>query len=143
MSGNQNFDECACFNTRRAARLLGQAYDRALGPSGLNNTQFATLASIAGAGELAISELAAAMGVDRTTLTRNLTVMQRTGLVKIESGADARTRLVSLTGAGKTALEKAIPLWQQVQSLVVDGLEDWPALLGQIRKLARSAQTEG
>lgn len=24
------FDECACYTTRRAARQLGQAYDRAL-----------------------------------------------------------------------------------------------------------------
>lgn len=52
------FDECACYTTRRAARQLGQAYDRALRPSGLTNTQFSTLAVISSSGASSTSSCA-------------------------------------------------------------------------------------
>lgn len=99
------FDECACYTTRRAARQLGQAYDRALRPSGLTNTQFSTLAVISlsegSAGiDLTMSELAARIGVERTTLTRNLEVMRRDGLVRVMAGADARCKRIELTAKG-------------------------------------------
>ena len=141
MDDDLNPGECACYNTRKAARLLGQAYDRALEPSGLNNTQFATLASIAGSeGSLTISELATKMGVDRTTLTRNLKLMARDGLVRIDAGTDARAKLVAVTEGGGAALSKALPLWQQVQKTVTGGVGDWSSLRSRIETLAKVAQ---
>ena len=138
--GDVKFDECACYNTRKAARLLGQLYDRALEPSGLKNTQFATLAAIAGSdAEVTITGLATGMGVDRTTLTRNLSLMVRDGLVSIDAGADARSKLVVLTAEGGKALDTAVPLWQQVQSSITRSL-DWDKLLGDIEKLAEVAR---
>ncbi len=131
---------CACYNTRRAARLLAQVYDRALEPSGLNNTQFSTLAAIDGAVEgLTITELATTMDVDRTTLTRNLTLMQRDGLVRIDPGRDARSKRVAATRSGKKALHAALPLWREVQEAIT-GTVDWGPLLGDLRKLADAAR---
>ncbi len=140
MNASPDLGACACYNTRKAARLLAQAYDRALEPSGLNNTQFATLASISGSADgLTITELAAGMGVDRTTLTRNLKLMVREGLVRLDAGQDARVKLVAVTTAGREALETAIPLWQRIQGSITQELGDWPRLRADIEALASLA----
>lgn len=86
----------------------------ALRPSGLTNTQFSTLAVISlsegSAGiDLTMSELAARIGVERTTLTRNLEVMRRDGLVRVMAGADARCKRIELTAKGRAALQRRCP----------------------------------
>ncbi|MEE8273100.1 MAG: MarR family transcriptional regulator, partial [Alphaproteobacteria bacterium] len=63
---------CTCFNLRKAARAVTQLYDAALGPSGLRATQFSLIAALGVRGAPTISQLAKAMVMDRTTLTRNL-----------------------------------------------------------------------
>ena len=133
--------DCACYNTRKAARLLAQAYDRALEPSGLKNTQFSALATISGSDDgLTITAMAVEMSVDRTTLTRNLNVLVRNGLVRIDAGADARSKLVSLTATGRKALDKAIPLWEGIQSSITGSLGNWSNLQSKIEMLAEVAR---
>jgi len=117
-----NFDDCGCFNLRRAARRVTQLYDHALAPSGLKATQFALLAVLGGdnVGEgIAMTRLAEKLGMDRTTLTRNLGVVERDGLVAIRTGDDPRSRLVVLTKSGCDALELAAPLWAKAQAELV------------------------
>lgn len=106
---------CACFNLRRATRAVTQLYDDALRPSGLRVTQFSLLVILQSSGPLSISELAHKSGTDRTTLTRNAALLQSEGFVKIDAGADARVRMVSLTGAGTRAVDDAYPRWVAVQ----------------------------
>ena len=106
---------CACFNLRRATRAVTQLYDDALRPSGLRVTQFSLLVILQSNGPLSISVLAQQSGTDRTTLTRNAALLQSEGLVRIDSGADARVRMVSLTTAGTRAVEDAYPRWVAVQ----------------------------
>ena len=106
---------CACFNLRRATRAVTQLYDDALRPSGLRVTQFSLLVILQSGGPVSISELAQQSGTDRTTLTRNAALLQTEGLVKIDTGADARVRVVSLTAAGARAVEDAYPRWAAVQ----------------------------
>jgi DNA-binding MarR family transcriptional regulator len=117
-----NFGDCGCFNLRRAARRVTQLYDHALAPSGLKATQFALLAVLGGdnVGEgIAMTRLAEKLGMDRTTLTRNLAVVERNGLVTVRTGDDPRSRLVALTKAGRRALELAAPLWATAQAELV------------------------
>jgi DNA-binding MarR family transcriptional regulator len=119
MSNELNFGDCGCFNLRRAARRVTQVYDHALAPAGLKATQLSLLAVLQGdiTGEgIAMTRLAEKLGMDRTTLTRNLAVVERDGLVAVRTGDDPRSRLVVLTQAGRTALEKAAPLWVKVQA---------------------------
>lgn len=107
---------CACFNLRKAARAVTQLYDDALRPSGLRTTQFTLLALLAGHGAMGVNELAAASVTDRTTLTRNLAVLEREGLVRTRAAnADARIRLAELTDFGRERLSVALPLWERVQ----------------------------
>jgi DNA-binding MarR family transcriptional regulator len=106
---------CACFSLRKAARAVTQRYDDALRPAGLRTTQFSLLALLRLAGRVPMTRLAEEAVMDRTTLARNLKVLQRGGLVRVLPGADARVREVEITRTGVTKLEEAFPLWQRAQ----------------------------
>ncbi|MBF0550327.1 MAG: winged helix-turn-helix transcriptional regulator [Deltaproteobacteria bacterium] len=113
---------CACYNLRRAARSITRLYDDFLRPSGLKNTQFSVLMTTKMLGPLTITKLADLTVTERTTLTRNLTILEKKGYIRIEPGLDRRERQVALTEAGLEALVKAIPLWEMVQEHVENGL---------------------
>jgi DNA-binding MarR family transcriptional regulator len=138
-----NIVDCASFNLRKASRMMAQAYDRYLQPSGLTNTQFTLLAVISGRGPISITELAGVLGMDRTTLTRNLRLVERHGLLEVTAGKDARTRDVRLTANGHEALKKAIPLWQDAQSRVVEafGRAHWRELVKELRAISQVARS--
>ena len=109
---------CACATIRRTDRVLTQFYDEILAPSGLYVTQFTTLATLAEAAPVTINRLAEILVMDRTTLTRNLEVLTKQHLVRIEEGQDRRMRLVFLTQEGEEALRRAWPLWQEAQARI-------------------------
>ena len=125
---------CLCFNLRKAARAVTQLYDAALEPAGLRATQFSLLAVLAGRDAVTITDLARAMVMDRTTLTRNLRPIEKQGLVAIAPGDDRRTREVRLTQRGRTALTRATPRWRHAQTRMLDALGDRRArrLLGEL-----------
>jgi DNA-binding MarR family transcriptional regulator len=114
--------QCVCFNLRKSARVVTRFYDAVLQPIGIQGTQFSLLSVLHHAGELPITEIAERLGVDRTTLTRNLKTLVGRGYVVVDQGKDGRTKSVKLTGAGRDMLVKALPLWERAQQKVVDGL---------------------
>ena len=107
---------CYCTQSRRIARALTDAYDQALAPSGLKVTQFSLLRMVSRLQAPTISALAEATGLDRSTLGRNLRVLQKDGWAALSAGDDERTRVVSLTKAGVLAVQRAVPLWDCVQA---------------------------
>jgi DNA-binding MarR family transcriptional regulator len=131
---------CACGRLRRATRALTQLYDDLMAPSGLRVTQFSLLGALARGGTARIADLADALLLDRTALSRTLDPLVVRGLVSIVSGRDARTREVSLTRAGAKALRAAQPHWKRAQIQVAnklgsDRLEALIATLGEIEAL--------
>lgn len=106
-----------CSTVRKTARALTNLYDRILAPSGLLSTQYSVLRKIE-AQPLSITELAQALDLDRTTLGRNLRIMERRRLVKLMTGDDQRQRLVSPTAQGRSAFNAAVPLWRSAQGIV-------------------------
>jgi DNA-binding MarR family transcriptional regulator len=109
---------CACIRARRAARALTDVYDDALRPAGLKITQFSALRNAARLQPVSISALADEMALDRSTLGRNLLVLERRGLVRLGPGDDQRERSVSITPAAQRLLARAVPLWEQAQRAV-------------------------
>jgi len=131
-----------CASVRRAARSITQIYDAFLAPSGIGIAQFDLLAQIRVAEEASRTELADVMAMDRTTLVRNLAVLERDGLIETRPGGDRRMRPVGLTEAGLATLSRALPLWQAAQSSVRSelGQERWQATrerLAEIEALPR------
>jgi len=135
-------ENCTCLNLRKAARAVTQMYGEALRPSGLRATQLSVLAVIAHAGPVGMTELAKALVMDRTTLTRNLKPLLDQGLVAVAIGADRRQRPVELTAAGRAALERALPLWRTAQARTADslGAERWAGLLRDLDAAVALAQ---
>jgi DNA-binding MarR family transcriptional regulator len=108
--------DCTCNNLRKAARAVTQYYDEVLRPSGIRATQFSLLAAIKQFGTVSIGALAEESVTDRTTLTRNLRLLEEEGLVSIAPGADARVRQVSLTPAAQEKLAVAMRYWRKAQA---------------------------
>lgn len=105
---------CVCFAVRRAARAITQHYDRRLRATGLRVTQFSVLAVLSHGEPRPVNRVAARLGMDRTTLTRNLRPLVDRGYVTVDSGDDARVRLVRLTPQGRAAAA-ALPHWRRAQ----------------------------
>lgn len=108
--------DCYCTQSRRLSRSLTEAYDRALRPTGLTAAQFSLLRTMSRVDTPTVGAVAGATGLDRTTLRRNFAVMQRKGWITVTSGHHARMRVVTLTANGETALDQALPLWEQAQA---------------------------
>jgi DNA-binding MarR family transcriptional regulator len=107
---------CACNQLRRATRRITQLYEAAMATSGLKVTQLPILVGLGSSGDLSVTTLADALSLDRTTLTRNLRVLEERGLVHTyEHGDDARVRMVSLTLEGSRVLSGALERWEAVQ----------------------------
>lgn len=107
--------QCLCTHLRRAARGVSRRYDEALEGFGINVAQFSLLRHLQRLDRPSISSLAEAMGLDRSTLGRNLRVLEADGLVALAEGDDLRNRLVLLTEQGKARLSAAEPAWEQAQ----------------------------
>lgn len=107
--------QCTCFNARRAARAVTDHYNRVLAPSGVTINHFSLLGALSLHGAVSISDLARLLDLDRTTLSRNLTHLERDGRIAFGRGEDRRQRVVRLTEAGRDAVAAAMPLWQQAQ----------------------------
>ncbi|MEM7489099.1 MAG: MarR family winged helix-turn-helix transcriptional regulator [Pseudomonadota bacterium] len=123
-------DDLTCLATslRRAAFRATEIYNHHMAPSGLTVTMFRQLTVIRERPEASITELAAALDLDRSTLGRNLRVLQREGLVTLAGGRDDRSASVALTAEASAAYERALPLWQAAQAEVaarLDGRANW------------------
>lgn len=123
-------------HVRRAARFLGTYYDEYLRPAGLKSTQFTLLNEIYLNASITIGQVAERLGVDRTTLNRNLNLLERKKFVVSVAGEDLRMRLLAVTPKGEKALKSALPLWQLAQSRVEDLFgKHLHNLIGDLRKL--------
>jgi DNA-binding MarR family transcriptional regulator len=138
-----NVAACTCANLRKAARVVTQRYEAALQPAGLKVTQFTVLATLTKRGDLPLTHLAAALGLDRTTLTRNLKPLIAQGLVATENERDQRVRRIKLTAKGSKAFKDALPHWQEVQSNVVAGLghKRWSGFLDDLSATIAEARS--
>jgi DNA-binding MarR family transcriptional regulator len=107
---------CACFSARKTARLLTQYFDRYLRPTGLRATQFTVLVALIQFGQpVQLNMIAEVLGMERTTLTRNLRHLEEKGLIGTESGSDRRVKLISITERGKEMAKQVFPTWKQAQ----------------------------
>ncbi len=113
---------CLGFAVRRNARAMAQYYDAALAPAGVKGTQFALLNAVFLLGHPGMQELAEALGMDRTTLTRNLRPLETQRLVALRSGVDRRERHIVLTERGEATLAAAQRRWEAAHGRLVDRL---------------------
>ncbi len=135
-------DACTCGELRRAARAVTLLYDKAFESSGLLSTQLGALHTIYNSASITISKLAGELDMDRTTLTRNLSVLERRGLINISSGKDHRTRIITITSKGTNSITNAIPLWNEIQLKVKQqmGEKAWHELIQSLSQFMKIAE---
>ena len=132
---------CACHKVRMAARAVTRAYDEMLRPTGLRATQLSVLVAVATGQAASIAALAQVLGMDRSTLTRNLGPLEGEGLVTLGSEGWRRSRSLEITRKGEKRLAEALPLWKKAQDALKSrlGAHDWSAAHTTMDSLARFA----
>jgi len=136
--------DCVCAGVRRASRVLTAVYDRFLRPSGLKVTHFSLLMNIGRLERPTMTRLSRRMLMDKTTLTRNLRLLEKMGLVRLEAGPDRRTKLIALTPLGRESIDRARPLWAEAQNYMEAqlGPECLGGLMAGVERLARLARKQ-
>ena len=132
---------CLAARTRRAARAVTAHYDAHLRPTRLKVGQFTMLVAIRLMRSPTVGDLAEAVGMDRTTVTRNLKPLERDGLVILAPGReDGRQVTIKLTPLGGRRLDRALPLWEAAQREVEGRLDgDVQTVLANLQALAGAA----
>lgn len=127
---------CVGHGIRRAARRVTRRYDLALRASGLTLGQFSTLTMIMGRGPIGLGDLAGRLGMDRTTLTRDIKPLERRGLImRTVDPDDGRARNLVISADGRRTLDEAMPLWSKAQAESLAAAPDWADVRQQLDKL--------
>lgn len=131
--------ECAALRSRMAARAVTRVYDEALRSIDLKVTQFTLLAAIRSDAFRSISEMADWLALERSTLSRNLQVLERRGLVKRSGSRGGLARTLTITPEGEALLVCALPLWDEAQKRLRRriGHESWIAARKALSSLAK------
>jgi DNA-binding MarR family transcriptional regulator len=123
---------CTNLRLRQLTRRVTQHYDAELAKAGLKTTQYSLLSHVVKLGPIRPSDLAQAMKMDASTLTRNLKPLLISGWVQLGEGADGRSRLIQITESGQDKRQEAKARWKSAQL-------DLNALLGLARVQALHA----
>lgn len=129
---------CACFNVRRVSRVITQFFDAEVRRRGLRPTQSPILRALRAKDGWSMAELSEWLGMERTTLLRNLRPLQRDGLVRAKGAGRGGQVRVEITGKGRTALAKVQPAWRSAQDKVVAilGEERWSEIINDLKDVA-------
>ena len=141
MNLSQLINECACLKVRTAARAVTRIYDDALRPVGLRGTQLSVLVAVAFGEAVSIASLSRLLGMDRSTLTRNLRPLEEQGLVILGPESHHRSRTLTSTAKGEQLDHKALPIWEKTQEKLRDELQKahWTNLHAELDHVIKSA----
>jgi len=128
-------ETCPAWNLRQAARRATQFLEEHMAEAGLSFAQFGLMAKIASAADDTVGGIAESMGLDQSTLSRTLRILESEGLVEIAVvERDQRKRMVWLTEKGARRLEAALASWKKAEAKLARRLSVHLA-----RRLAREA----
>ena len=131
-------ENCLCFNLRWVTRAVTQFYDAEMRRHGIRPTQGTILLALNAKESWTMADLSDWLGMERTTLVRNLRPLQRDGLVKAGGGGRGRLVELTITAKGRKQIEKLTPAWKSAQSAVVKTLGEkrWSDILTDLETAA-------
>jgi DNA-binding MarR family transcriptional regulator len=106
---------CTNLKLRQLDRVVTRHYDAYLSATGIKNTQYSLLSYVAALGPIRPSDLAQRMGLDASTLTRNLQPLVSQGWLRLGPGDDARSRQIEATKEGHAKRSEAKREWKRAQ----------------------------
>jgi DNA-binding MarR family transcriptional regulator len=129
---------CVCFNLRCAARMITTFFDTELRRHGIRATQSTILLALKARESWTMADLSEALGIERTTLIRNLRPLQRDGLATADGGGRGGRVELAITTKGRKQIEKIMPAWRTAQSAAVKtiGEQRWSTILTDLEAAA-------
>jgi DNA-binding MarR family transcriptional regulator len=113
--GATKLQGCTNLKLRQLTRRVTQHYDAELAQAGLKTTQYSLLSHVLKLGPIRPGDLAHAMKMDASTLTRNLKPLIAAGWVELSEGEDGRSRLITISEAGREKRQEAQRHWKAAQ----------------------------
>jgi DNA-binding MarR family transcriptional regulator len=141
--------DCTNFKLRQLARRVSHLYDAELGKIGLKTTQYSLLTHVVKLWPVRPVDLAEAMAIDASTLTRNLKPLVEAGFISVAEGSDGRSHAISITDAGRAKRNEGRRCWQEAQERLAQllGVQNVVALHGLIdaslEKFAQPPESAG
>jgi DNA-binding MarR family transcriptional regulator len=131
-------ENCVCFNLRWVTRAVTQHYDAEMRRHGIRPTQGTILLSLSAKETWSMADLSEWLGLERTTLVRNLRPLQRDGLVQSVGGGHGNRVELAITAKGREQIEKLIPAWKAAQCAAVKTLGEkrWSEILSDLETAA-------
>jgi DNA-binding MarR family transcriptional regulator len=137
-------ENCTCFNIRRVSRVITQFFDTEVRRRGMRPTQAPILRALNAKSGWSMAELSDWLGMERTTLLRNLRPLQRDGLVRIKGAGRGGHVELEITAKGRAALAKNHPAWLAAQDKVVAilGKERWSAIISDLEEVTTKLKAQ-
>src|SRR6516165_12719856 len=131
-------ENCVCFILRAVTRAVTRFFDAEVRRLGVRPTQTPILGALQARDGWSMAELSEFLGMERTTLVRNLRPLQRDGLVRAKGGGRGGHVELEITQKGRAALAKLLPAWRSAQDKVVAilGRERWSTILRDLEDVA-------
>jgi DNA-binding MarR family transcriptional regulator len=131
-------ENCVCFNLRMVTRIVTKFFDAELRRHGIRPTQGTILLALSSKPAWSMAELSDCLGLERTSLVRNLQPLQRDGWVEAVGGGRGGRVELSITDMGREKIAECLPAWRSAQSAAVDALgkERWSELLTDLKTVA-------
>ena len=131
-------ENCVCFNLRWVTRKVTQFYDAEMRRHGIRPTQGTILASLNARDSWNMAKLSDWLGMERTTLVRNLRPLPRDGLVQAVGGGRGNRVELAITTKGRKQIAKLAPVWRSAQTAAVKtlGKKRWSAILSDLETAA-------
>ena len=131
-------ENCVCFNLRWVTRAVTQFFDAEMRRHGIRPTQVAVLQALNAKEDWSMADLSDWLGMDRTTLVRNLRPLQRDGLVEVAGGGRGSKVELSITATGRQKIKESMPAWRTAQNAAVKtlGPQRWSAILSDLEAAA-------
>ncbi len=134
-----DFSLCVLNNARKAARAVSRHYEQLARQVGMTAAQFSVLAAIDHGETVMTADLADRLSMDRTTLVRNIALLELKGLVSASLASDGRGKSYGQTEEGARLLQEALPLWRKAQSDVREllGEGDFLKTINALQRLSK------
>ncbi len=136
--------DCLCYQFRKTSRIVINFYDDALKSADLKSNQFLILVAVAFMKSTNFKTLAEFLGIDQSTLARNLVTVEKQSFVTVKPGKNRREKIITLSRKGKRKLASAFPLWQKAQKSLLEkvGIERWHELKAEMDEVAAAAREQ-
>jgi DNA-binding MarR family transcriptional regulator len=131
-------ENCVCFNLRSVSRVVTQFFDAEIRRYGIRPTQRTILMALSAEESWTMAALSDWLGMDRTTLVRNLHPLQRDGMVQSVGGGRGSRVELSITAKGRKKIKESLPAWRSAQSAALKtlGQQRWSAILSDLETAA-------